>query len=138
MRYTKKILRWSTVPLLMIGLAGCYYTVPAYPPYSAYPPPPPNAAYPYGYAPPQQAYPYPDANNVHECREYTKAAIIEGEKQRVEGTACRQPDGTWKDTVSGTPVQEPPIPNNATVAPNPPLQPYAPLPYGSPPPPPGR
>jgi len=30
------------------------------------------------------------------CREYTMDAIIGGEKQTVYGTACRQPDGSWK------------------------------------------
>lgn len=30
------------------------------------------------------------------CREYTQAVVIGGEKQQAYGTACRQPDGTWK------------------------------------------
>lgn len=30
------------------------------------------------------------------CREYTTEAIIEGKKEIVYGTACRQPDGTWQ------------------------------------------
>lgn len=33
------------------------------------------------------------------CREYTIDAIIGGRKEKVYGTACRQPDGSWK-TVS--------------------------------------
>lgn len=30
------------------------------------------------------------------CREYRSTATIAGKKQQVYGTACRQPDGTWK------------------------------------------
>ena len=30
------------------------------------------------------------------CREYTMEAIIGGEKETVYGTACRQPDGSWR------------------------------------------
>lgn len=30
------------------------------------------------------------------CREYRTVANIAGKKQQVYGTACRQPDGTWK------------------------------------------
>lgn len=30
------------------------------------------------------------------CREYRTVANIAGKKQQVYGTACRQPDGSWK------------------------------------------
>ncbi len=30
------------------------------------------------------------------CREYTTDAWIDGRKETIYGTACRQPDGTWK------------------------------------------
>jgi surface antigen len=30
------------------------------------------------------------------CRDYTMDAWIDGQKEVVNGTACRQPDGTWK------------------------------------------
>lgn len=30
------------------------------------------------------------------CREYTIDAVIGGKKERVYGTACRQPDGSWR------------------------------------------
>ena len=30
------------------------------------------------------------------CREYTQTIYIGGEKHQTYGTACRQPDGTWK------------------------------------------
>jgi surface antigen len=35
-------------------------------------------------------------NGNRYCREYTTTAIIAGKTQQVYGTACRQPDGTWK------------------------------------------
>jgi surface antigen len=30
------------------------------------------------------------------CRDYTMVAVIDGRNETVTGTACRQPDGTWK------------------------------------------
>jgi surface antigen len=30
------------------------------------------------------------------CREYTVDAVIGGKKEKIYGTACRQPDGSWK------------------------------------------
>ncbi len=30
------------------------------------------------------------------CREYTQTVVVAGEKQQAYGTACRQPDGSWK------------------------------------------
>lgn len=30
------------------------------------------------------------------CREYQTTAVVAGKKQQVYGTACRQPDGSWK------------------------------------------
>jgi surface antigen len=30
------------------------------------------------------------------CREYQSVATINGQKQKMYGTACRQPDGSWK------------------------------------------
>ena len=30
------------------------------------------------------------------CREYTVDAVVGGKTQKVYGTACRQPDGSWK------------------------------------------
>lgn len=32
----------------------------------------------------------------HYCREYQQTVIIGGEEQQAYGTACRQPDGSWK------------------------------------------
>ena len=30
------------------------------------------------------------------CREYEQIVTIEGKKEKAYGTACRQPDGSWK------------------------------------------
>jgi surface antigen len=30
------------------------------------------------------------------CREYTLDATIGGKTEQIYGTACRQPDGSWK------------------------------------------
>ena len=30
------------------------------------------------------------------CREYQQTVTIDGKQERSYGTACRQPDGTWK------------------------------------------
>lgn len=30
------------------------------------------------------------------CRDYTTKAVLDGKTETVQGTACRQPDGTWK------------------------------------------
>ncbi len=32
------------------------------------------------------------------CREYQSVATINGKQQKMYGTACRQPDGSWKMT----------------------------------------
>jgi surface antigen len=30
------------------------------------------------------------------CREYTTSVVIDGKTQTAHGTACREPDGTWR------------------------------------------
>ncbi|BAP55052.1 17 kDa surface antigen precursor [Thioploca ingrica] len=35
-------------------------------------------------------------NSGQDCRSYTTVAVIEGKREELHGTACRQPDGTWK------------------------------------------
>ena len=35
-------------------------------------------------------------SNSQPCREYTTEAWIDGKKQTIYGTACRQPDGSWE------------------------------------------
>jgi surface antigen len=34
--------------------------------------------------------------NAYDCRDYTHKIWIDGQPQVARGTACRQPDGTWK------------------------------------------
>ena len=34
--------------------------------------------------------------NDYDCRDYTHTVDIDGQPQTARGTACRQPDGTWK------------------------------------------
>jgi surface antigen len=31
-----------------------------------------------------------------QCREYQSTAVIDGQPQPTDGTACLQPDGTWR------------------------------------------
>jgi len=42
---------------------------------------------------PQPAY---RTDSGQYCREYAETVVIDGQEQRVYGTACRQPDGSWK------------------------------------------
>ncbi len=46
---------------------------------------------------PQPAYQAPQGQ---QCREYQQTVTIGGRTEQAYGTACRQPDGTWK-VVSG-------------------------------------
>ncbi len=39
-------------------------------------------------------------SNGQDCRDYTTIAIIDGQEQTIDGTACRQSDGTWQTTGS--------------------------------------
>jgi len=88
--------------------------VPVYPPYPYYYPPayyyPPPAYYyppPVVYAPPPQAQapvavnPVGDAYtapNGQTCREYQSTVVVNGQQQPSYGTACLQPDGSWRIT----------------------------------------
>jgi surface antigen len=31
-----------------------------------------------------------------DCREFTQRIVVDGEEVAAYGTACRQPDGSWK------------------------------------------
>ena len=42
---------------------------------------------------PQAAY--QNASGTY-CRPFTQTIFVDGEQQSLEGTACRQPDGSWK------------------------------------------
>lgn len=39
---------------------------------------------------------YRDDRTGAYCREYTTSAVIDGASRQVYGTACRQPDGSWR------------------------------------------
>ena len=80
------------VPLL----PGPSYYYP--PPVVAYPPPAPvyYAPAPAYAPPPAAAYAPPAAEPQGECREYQSTTTIAGQPESVVGTACRQPDGTWR------------------------------------------
>ncbi|MDH3703075.1 MAG: hypothetical protein OEU46_17350 [Alphaproteobacteria bacterium] len=44
------------------------------------------------------------------CREFQESIVIDGKPQRAYGTACRQPDGTWKRVSSSKePTTEAPV-----------------------------
>jgi len=60
----------------------------AYPPPAVYAPPPAIAA-----DPASNTY---TAANGQTCRQYVTTRVINGGPQQVYGTACLQPDGTWR------------------------------------------
>jgi len=39
--------------------------------------------------------------NGQPCRNFTTQAVIDGQTQQVAGTACRQPDGSWRTMNTG-------------------------------------
>jgi hypothetical protein len=79
-----------------------FYGPPAYyyppPPPAYYAPPPPPTYYP----PPANAEPVsgpPTSNSSYStetCREYQTTTRIDGAMHPSYGTACLQPDGTWR------------------------------------------
>jgi hypothetical protein len=73
-----------------------YYPPPVIyaPPPAYYVPPPPVVYAP----PPAPAYYAPPAAAPagQQCREYQSTAVINGQPQPTVGTACLQPDGTWR------------------------------------------
>jgi hypothetical protein len=85
---------------LYLGPPAYYYPPP--PPVYYYPPPPPPVYYappPAAYAPPPVAYvpPAPAAPAMAQtCREYQSTVTINGTPQATFGTACLQPDGSWR------------------------------------------
>ncbi|PCJ95700.1 MAG: hypothetical protein COA52_03510 [Hyphomicrobiales bacterium] len=48
----------------------------------------------YGEVTPTKTY----RNNNLQCREYSHTIYIDGRPETAKGTACRQPDGTWRPT----------------------------------------
>jgi hypothetical protein len=85
---------------------GAYFYGAPYSPYPYYYPPPPvyYPPPPVVYAPPPgvvyAAPPPPQMSLGHPvspgCREYTAPANVGGQTVQTYGTACRQPDGTWR------------------------------------------
>lgn len=66
-----------------------YYYAPTYYAPTYYAPP--------VYAPPAPAAVAPSASISHDyCREYHSTQTINGQPQNMVGTACRQPDGSWR------------------------------------------
>jgi hypothetical protein len=89
----------------VVGGTWYFYPAPVYPypdPYSVPPPvvagPPPAVVVPVQpgtvvAAPTSQPYTAP---NGQTCREYQSTAEIGGHRQMTYGTACLQPDGSWR------------------------------------------
>ena len=77
-----------------------YYRGPVYAPPPVYVTPPPVYYAPPVYVEPAPIYaapPYPPAQTPRgNCREYQSTAIINGVAAPTFGTACQQPDGTWR------------------------------------------
>lgn len=47
----------------------------------------------YGYVEVDRAY---STAGYRDCRDYTHTIYVDGRAETVRGTACRQPDGTWR------------------------------------------
>jgi hypothetical protein len=97
------------------GLAGCVGYVPARP----------VAAVPVATAAPIQQQPV-DAG----CREFRQTAVVGGQAQEMIGTACPQPDGTWR--IIGPPgetAQAAPPPQTVYIERSAPYPVYAAPPY---------
>lgn len=41
-------------------------------------------------------------NDGRPCRNFVSQAVIDGQTQQVQGTACRDPDGTWRTVKGGS------------------------------------
>ena len=84
------------------GFVALGIGVPLFPPYYAYPPPPvvyaPPPAYygTYGTVQPVPASPAYQTQSGQTCREYQTTVQVDGQAQPGYGTACLQPDGTWR------------------------------------------
>jgi hypothetical protein len=79
----------ATVLLMALLCSACVVEPPPPPPVVASVPPPPPAPVPQG------------------CREFNTPVTIGGVEQQAYGTACLQPDGSWKidQNVAGQPPQ---------------------------------
>ncbi len=52
----------------------------------------PDSGYDYTVTPTRTYY----ERQGYPCREFTTEAVIDGRRQKVYGTACRDPDGSWR------------------------------------------
>lgn len=76
------------------------------PPVYYYPPPPPRVVYVTPPPPPVYVVPAPQAayqtlpggplTQQTQCREYQSTAVVNGQQVPSYGTACLQPDGSWR------------------------------------------
>jgi surface antigen len=102
MEEAMRILKLLCGALLMGSLSGCYVYSAPYPYYS-------NGYYSYGdpyYYSGYGAYydgsgAYAQATQQGEqqeayCREYSHKIMVDNSLQEAHGTACQQPDGSWK------------------------------------------
>jgi hypothetical protein len=82
------------------GFFGLSLGFPVYAPLYAPPAyyyPPPVYAPPPLYAPsPAYRQPAPGSQSGSNCQPYESTTTINGRPETVIGTACRQPDGTWR------------------------------------------
>ena len=81
-------------PPIVYAPPPVYYVPPPPPVYYVPPPPPPPPPPPTAAVPPPPPPASPTAGQ--ECREYQTTTMINGTPQQAVGTACRQPDGTWR------------------------------------------
>ena len=88
---------WGYYPGYYPGYYAPYYYAP--PPVAYYPPPVVYAPRPAYYREPIQAEPtspvYRDSDGQY-CREYRTTVRIGGHYENSYGTACQQPDGSWR------------------------------------------
>jgi hypothetical protein len=93
-------------PRFGIGI-GPWFGSPFYGYYPGYYPPPAYYYPPYytpGYVAPAYSYVEPDPQpgvappsySQSYCRPYHSTITVNGHRQPVSGTACRQPNGTWR------------------------------------------
>lgn len=79
----------SALAVLALPLAACVEPSPSPYPYAAAPPPQSTDM-----SPPPSADMSPPP--MPECRDVHLSVMIGNQPQDVIGTACRQPDGTWR------------------------------------------
>lgn len=75
---------WAPPPPVVYGAPPVVYGAP------------PVVVVPGGSVQPQRSGPLEQSTQRHYCREFQRDIIIDGKPERAYGTACLQPDGTWK------------------------------------------